>query len=89
MKAKFTCEIPKRKLAFLTPGKEYEVENLKTSSHGRTFFDIVDNEGDTLHCLLKECAHLEGGDWTLIGEKGTLKKLLKRLVPSNIIPIFR
>ncbi len=46
---------------YLTPGKEYEVILL----WGHTAFKIKDDEGDIIHCRIKDCAHLNFKHWIL------------------------
>lgn len=46
--------------SYLTPGKEYKViiGNFKS-------FNIIDDDGDELYCLLEGCAHIEYNDWII------------------------
>jgi hypothetical protein len=48
---------------YLTPGKLYLIKDWGFSSQG---FTIVDDKGHGRYCLTKDCAHLEGGSWTLV-----------------------
>ena len=45
---------------YLTPGQRYSVFNEDDSS-----FDIKCDDDDTLFCLKKGCAHIQG-DWTIV-----------------------
>ena len=49
--------------SYLTEGKQYTT----SESDSFTDFGIVDDEGDTLGCNLRGCAHLgEGNIWTIV-----------------------
>ncbi len=51
---------------YLTAGKEYEVTAVgEFPFDGMIAFDIVDDDGDTIHCLSEGCYHI-GGHWTLV-----------------------
>jgi hypothetical protein len=53
---------------YLTPGNLYEV----VSKQDDDFFEIIDNDNDKSdprHCRWKECAHLDGLNWTRIEVK--------------------
>ena len=49
---------------YVTRGKEYVVIEFKDVD--RYAFNIVLDNGFKAFCLVKGCAHLDGGDWTLI-----------------------
>ncbi len=50
------------KCSYLTPGKKYTVVGL----FGTNAFNIVDDEGDLLTCVLKKCLHLGLLDWIIV-----------------------
>jgi hypothetical protein len=49
--------------AWLTQGKEYPV-----SEWDGFGFDIIDDTGDTMHCLVRNDRQLNGGDWIIPDE---------------------
>jgi hypothetical protein len=53
--ASFDCEGPE----YLTRGKRYLVDH-----ESNCLFEVADDIGDILICAWKECAHLDGGNWT-------------------------
>lgn len=58
------ADVPPAHKWHLTSGKEYvgycEDETL------RVCIPLLDDTGETIYILLKKCAFLNGGDWTLI-----------------------
>jgi hypothetical protein len=48
--------------AYLTSGKLYPIYNVKEGSD----FNLLDNNGYVRFCLTEDCAHLDGGNWTLV-----------------------
>jgi hypothetical protein len=53
--ASFDCEGPE----YLTRGKRYLVDH-----ESNCLFEVVNDIGDISICAWKECAHLDGGNWT-------------------------
>jgi hypothetical protein len=51
---------------YLTPGKEYKVRSAKRRSDTFFVFEITDDEGGNLFCLLRSCGHLVGKDWIIV-----------------------
>ena len=49
--------------SYLTPGRKYKII-------GDTifYFNIKDDDGNTLFCVYKNSAHLFGGDWIIVNE---------------------
>jgi hypothetical protein len=47
--------------AYLTSGKLYPI--CKFINGG---FEVLDDKGHERFCLIKDCAHLDGGTWTLV-----------------------
>lgn len=47
---------------YLTPGKEYDVLNLRRSGPS-LFFEIYDDLQSLMSCQLKNCHHLNGLNW--------------------------
>ena len=58
-----------------TEGKEYPVFNANKSNPINKFnFNIVDDLGFEMYCLLNKCAHLNDGNW-IIKSKSTPRNL--------------
>lgn len=55
---------------WIDPKKEYKVEDF----YNNGFY--INNDGNELYCLRYGCAHLAGGDWTLIPETPEEEALL-------------
>lgn len=53
----FNGELPE----YLTDGKEYEA--MERSDYSLL---IIDNDGDSILCLLSGCHHLNGGSWEIV-----------------------
>ncbi len=54
-----------RERYYLTPEKQYIAE---CSGISNPLWAIIDDEGDEILIVLKECAHLRGGDWQVVEE---------------------
>jgi len=54
--------------SYLTAGKIYDVVNCYASESGY-FFNIIDDDGDTLICSGSQCPHLNGGNWIIVDVK--------------------
>ena len=51
---------------WLTAGKEYEVFNVDIEGEPYYFgFNIIDDEGDKIFCVLNNCDSLNGGNFTI------------------------
>jgi hypothetical protein len=50
---------------YLKKGNEYFVENVKESKCFKYSFDIIDDSGAKLFCLLEKCNHLNGDNWII------------------------
>lgn len=46
--------------------KIYDAYNVDRS--GRVSFNILDEDGEKIFCLLTSCSHLDGGDWEVVEE---------------------
>lgn len=51
-----SCKVP-----YITHGREYPL-----LEEGPASFHIKDDDGDTILCLWRGCAHLVGGNWTRV-----------------------
>jgi hypothetical protein len=47
----------------LTSGRLYPIYNVKSHGGG---FKLLDDKENERYCLTKDCAHLGGGNWTLV-----------------------
>ena len=63
--AKAPGKVPKW-CTYITPGKEYPIEETPRL-FGPTSFEILhDDEGDKIYCKWEGCNHLGGGSWERI-----------------------
>lgn len=54
---------------YLTQNKVYKAYGASEEfGRGYFLFNIVDDLGDEITCNIKECAHLNFGDWEVINE---------------------
>lgn len=54
--------------SYLTNGKKYEVCNVQNDRHGGCSFNIKDDDGDELFCIISEtfgCAYLNHKHWII------------------------
>jgi hypothetical protein len=51
---------PETTSEYLTSNKDYKVVSVTDEG-----FNIIDEEGKELFCLLSECGHLNGKDWII------------------------
>ena len=58
---------------YLTEGKEYEVFDVEKNSDG-IFFNVKADIGIKSFCRIKNCSHLNGGNW-IIKSKSTPRNL--------------
>jgi hypothetical protein len=64
---------------YLTEGKEYEVRNITFGDFG-TFFNITDNDGERLDCMLKDDGHLNYANWIIKQEEKPISLNLDLLI---------
>lgn len=64
MKEIKTVIAPKGCEDYLTEGKEYKVTK-QDKDKVNPGFNIVDDEGSSIFCVLKGCAHINGGNWII------------------------
>jgi hypothetical protein len=51
---------------WLTKDKVYDVFNVESHKNYGATFNIIDDEGTEIFCLLKECAFLKCKDWIVV-----------------------
>ena len=57
---------PKGCRPWLTKGKKYQVFNVyETNNNYKYDFHIIDDDGDDIYCLLKQCNNLNNQDWII------------------------
>ena len=59
---------------YVTAGKLYKISNV--DNIGITSFYIIGDKGVNTYCLAKGCAHLNNGEWEILGHNiGLLNRL--------------
>lgn len=58
----FTEQVPSGAEDYITAGKQYSIVTVEISG----LFDIIDDEGDVISCVLDSCCHLEGLNWSIV-----------------------
>lgn len=65
-----TSYVPICNRSFLTPNKEYPIlDNFVDWADDKcsySSFEILDDDGDKIYCLVEACAYLDDGQWTII-----------------------
>jgi len=59
---------PISKGSYISKGNEYVISDVKESEYYKYTFDIIDNSGSKLFCLLEKCNHLNKKNWIIKNE---------------------